>query len=387
MSQQPSGLRFDIYERVHLPDGVAGIQELDEVELVPEIRVTPAGEQALLKGHLILRGTYASGSGETRSTETLRHLIPVEITLPMDRVSNMDSISVEIENFDIDLLSARSLNVTGVLSLNGIETAAASAQEWQEEETEEIVFVHDSAAPAEPAKASAAIEPVELVERQEAPAEPAQRSEPPRVEPAAQAEEAEKPKEPKEPKAADNEALAEPAAEAGPEKEKHGEGLDFELEEDEEEDAPPAMMADSAGEIGEAADDKKEMKIAFGSKSAAPPSGNESFPWQKWLHRRTAESPDSAAESGRSGGSRFDKAAQTAQAELPSEEIEWKRLFLSGRSESKQFRRVRMCIVQKDETLETIAARYELKPQELQLFNKLGMQELAEGQILYIPGG
>ena len=33
------GLRFDIYERVHLPEQVKGIEQLDQIELLPNIQV------------------------------------------------------------------------------------------------------------------------------------------------------------------------------------------------------------------------------------------------------------------------------------------------------------------------------------------------------------
>ncbi|GJM76451.1 hypothetical protein HMSSN036_86670 [Paenibacillus macerans] len=43
---------------------------------------------------------------------------------------------MEIENFDVDLLSARSLNITGVLSLKGVETSslAVEADSWKDRE-------------------------------------------------------------------------------------------------------------------------------------------------------------------------------------------------------------------------------------------------------------
>ena len=156
MSQQSSGLRFDIYERVHLSDDTVGVKEITGIELTPEITVVAQGEQAVLKGHLALTGTYA-GDDETRGEEEqLTHRIPVEITLPLNRVENVNDIRVEIENFDVDLLSSRSLNVTGVLSLGGIEMAAPAEADWREEE--EVVFTHrveESAPPAEQAAAAA----------------------------------------------------------------------------------------------------------------------------------------------------------------------------------------------------------------------------------------
>lgn len=132
LSDQSYGLRFDIYERVHLSSEEVGIDELEEIELFPRIQVIPGDEYAMLRGHLLLTGLYR-GEDETRE---LSHLIPVEITVPLSRVNRLEDISVEIENFDVDLLNERSLNVTGVLSLQGIETAAfaPAPQEWNSRE-------------------------------------------------------------------------------------------------------------------------------------------------------------------------------------------------------------------------------------------------------------
>ena len=139
MSEQQPGLRFDIYERVHLQENLAGIQELNDVELLPHIQVITLDDQAILKGNLLLTGNYFSEEGGT--PRTLEHLIPVEITLPLNRIHRVEDIQVEIENFDIDLLSARSLNVTGVLSLQGVEIVSAPLESWREEE--EVTFVHE----------------------------------------------------------------------------------------------------------------------------------------------------------------------------------------------------------------------------------------------------
>lgn len=116
MFDQSHGLRFDIYERIHLPAELPGIAELEEVELIPEIQVIQREDRAELYGQLLLTGLYR---GENDRTERLEHAIPVEITVPLTRVSSLDDIGVEIENFDIDLLTMRTVNITGVLSLRG----------------------------------------------------------------------------------------------------------------------------------------------------------------------------------------------------------------------------------------------------------------------------
>ncbi len=139
MPNESKGLRFDVYERVHLPDDVAAIDELEEIELVPRIQIVQQGEQVLLKGHLLLTGVYRA-ENELDADQALEHWIPVEITLPMNRIHRLDDISVEIDNFDVDLLSARTINITGVLSLLGIELDQPRDQDqWPREEPFTVV--------------------------------------------------------------------------------------------------------------------------------------------------------------------------------------------------------------------------------------------------------
>lgn len=49
------------------------------------------------------------------------------------------------------------------------------------------------------------------------------------------------------------------------------------------------------------------------------------------------------------------------------------------------YTRLKMCIVQKDETLEAIAERYELHVTDIMRVNQLRTQEVSTGQIIYIP--
>nr|WP_239565326.1 LysM peptidoglycan-binding domain-containing protein [Brevibacillus fulvus] len=46
---------------------------------------------------------------------------------------------------------------------------------------------------------------------------------------------------------------------------------------------------------------------------------------------------------------------------------------------------MRLCIVQRNETLETIASRYALPVSKILEVNRLASDRLEEGQILYIP--
>lgn len=354
MTEQQSGLRFDIYERVHLSEGVAGIKELDEIELVPHIQVYPDNDQAVLKGNLYLTGTYA-GEQEDGS-RTLEHFIPVEITLPLNRIHDLDEVGVEIENFDVDLLSSRSLNVTGVLTLHGIEMISQADDAWREEE--EVTFVHEARQPDESYG--------DISNRV-----------------------------PKSTKKIAGKAPAKAGGKAPATKpnsadlfEEGNEGHQDEVTETPETNEFQDLFAEfgAANPFAEAANPEEEkaeeqeenkkqadMKIGFGAKQ------EENVPnyLKSLLHKEDTRLADSEAEASQA------QLAQAQAAKAGSTEI--KRLFTSGREGGQQFSRMRICIVQKEETLDGIAKRYNLNPREILLYNRIEGTEVGQGQVLYIP--
>lgn len=474
MPNTPDGLRFDVYERVHLSEDVAGIEELDEIELMPRIQVITQGEQIILRGNLLLTGSYSTGDQE-RSQQTLEHWIPVEITLPLHRVHRLEDISVEIDNFDVDLLSTRTLNITGVLSLRGlqIEQAGAYPASWEEEQ---ITVVHRTWQSAEaslqslqPSESEAELtqepelqalrppseEPDSLQagrepwagpemwadspsseaeerltgvggERQSQPLlsygsparQPDRRLEAPlqRDEPAGSAEqgsEAGQPTGSEDPAAfgVSEESLLLACQDAADERERQAlyeapgaappstaplpAQAAFGEQAAPEEVLPQAAAPFSAGAesgsgiadellsvseappLGESS--KTEMKIAFSGKE----SGNSSFGISSLLqsNRREQEAKALAKQ-------QEEQQQQQEEAEKrldPAEEVQWKKLFLSKQGEEREFRKVRICIVQREETLETIAGRYQLNPREIVLYNRLPDPSVTEGQMLYIP--
>nr|WP_301539592.1 LysM peptidoglycan-binding domain-containing protein [Paenibacillus sp. NEAU-GSW1] len=60
-------------------------------------------------------------------------------------------------------------------------------------------------------------------------------------------------------------------------------------------------------------------------------------------------------------------------------------MFLGKQADEQEFRKIRVCIVQRDETLESIAIRYSMNPREILLHNGLLESAVSEGQLLYIP--
>lgn len=444
MADQSYGLRFDIYERVHLGENVAGIEELEEMELVPRIQVIPGEDYASLRGHLLLSGVYSGGEG----THQLEHWIPVEITIPLSRVGKLEDIAVEIDNFDVDLLSSKSLNITGVLSLHGVESASRddSSDEWKEREFtaayEPAADVNEQAVQESLTEWGSGFQSGELersyTEHFRNWEQEAQQTQPGQDEQASplswndeesplfsRADFADK-------KAAsasswneqetdeddDREIAQEVELEfhpltpaSDPTDESPQEHLDRERElqtqpalSDNEPESEPVMAyvepiqeeapapihealpneeLDLEPEIEEnaapAQEEKKEMKIALGSKKTEKSANEGHFGLSKLLKgkRQTAEEIPS----------------EQALAELNSladegileEEIRWKNLFIRNVEEQTPFRKVKLVIVQREETLDEIADRYQLSSRELQLYNRLSENHLAEGQVLYIP--
>jgi stage VI sporulation protein D len=73
-------------------------------------------------------------------------------------------------------------------------------------------------------------------------------------------------------------------------------------------------------------------------------------------------------------------------AATTSSGMEWTKMFLrSEASERTSSQQKRMCIVQREESIERIANRYDVTVQDLIQFNRLQDQQIQVGQIVYIP--
>ncbi|MFD0962320.1 LysM peptidoglycan-binding domain-containing protein [Paenibacillus chungangensis] len=436
MSNGMNGLRFDVYERVHMPDDAAAIDELEEIELVPRIQVIDQGDQAVLKGQLLLSGVYR-GQNAAEGPLTLEHWIPVEISLPMNRVSRLDDISIEIDNFDVDLLSARTLNITGVLSLRGIAVEPLQEEQsgWEEES---FTAVHEREQEREMSQVSGASMEEEseayIVDR-EAQSEESDTAGEPEAELEAEREvqvadeegksydegyseresyqvpslswEYQSHQLPNAEHSYDNEEVearqpfldsADAVEGANQEEGQRPEELEPESHQDQHagyallekerqkgEDAsalsqPSSLTAEQEPLPTESA--KPGVQIAFTGKSPEHSEGSTEVGIRSLLQSSQRErAVREAAEQ-----SQVEQEAERTEAiQEAEEEIEWKRLFLSKQEGDAAFRKIRMCIVQREETLEEIATRYSLNPREILVHNGLHESAIEEGQVLYIP--
>ncbi|WNS43577.1 LysM peptidoglycan-binding domain-containing protein [Paenibacillus sp. MMS20-IR301] len=484
MFDQSHGLRFDIYERIHLSEELPGIAELEEVELIPDIKVIQREDRAELYGQLLLTGLYR---GEDDRTQRLEHAIPVEITVPLTRVSSLEDIGVEIENFDIDLLTMRTVNITGVLSLRGIGSADAQPA-WQQEEytvayspaagpdsraqegdvlyenslwtygegvAEVPVEEQEYAAPAEAAgnplflEGSVYTQPAAFVSAQLKDKEPRARThsldsagagaspgaaaagQPSYSQPAAEPvssyflsarEKAEAPPVrdtfQAEPVSAANYANpfdraeasyisalpqdedpgipagtaaqhwgnvnlhavqpAEPAVISAASEAAEAIAGNEELPEVPEEIQAAENVSLEAEEVLPLQEEKQDLKIGLGSKQEPGAIGQEPLTFSSLLSSSRANKELEVQNSERN-------APKEAAIPEPGNDTEWKSRFIGGLSGAELFRKVRLCIVQREETLDTIAEKYQLSARELSMYNRLSGQSVEEGQVLYIP--
>ncbi|MCY9736658.1 LysM peptidoglycan-binding domain-containing protein [Paenibacillus alvei] len=525
MNDESYGLRFDIYERVHLSDEVVGIDQLEEVELTPHIQVIPAGDQVTVRGSLLLAGAYV-GADELRSSHSLEHWIPVEITLPLNRVRSLEDISVDIEHFDVDLLSTRTLNITGILSLRGISmesiepaawepeqftvvhqteieqdeeepswlrdygtytpaftssheeslsesnggsndesnnessnvesdadpreeyreyssawnseeqkqeqdhefmqdeeeeesesyTRAAEELEASEDETEdEQLIAQSNHEPSDTTSSNSQRVPLtwsgsqwnkEILEAEEQmEGQSAEASEDERQassETNADSHEGEHVRTPKgapsdfhtfseeaharEPVASHDKRERKERVSSTETDDSAAAQLSEELEslvsthDDERESVEAGSVVNEQSDADPAAAVKQEMKIAIGKGKNSEPEAAEPLGFSSLLSKkREPQEPDRVQ-------TEEETAKQAAtNTEASGEEVKWQSLFLQRLDDERAFKKVRLCIVQRSETLDTIADRYSMNSREIALYNRLAESDVSEGQVLYIP--
>lgn len=444
MSEENNGLRFDIYERVHLPENVAAIDELEEIELVPRIQVIDQGEQAVLQGQLVLNGIYRAQGSEDEQV-ALEHWIPVEISLPMNRVTRLDDITVDIDTFDVVLLSSRALNITGILSLRGI--ALEPEEEVGSWESEAFTVTHARSEEDDSEQEDESEQEVEFDQENEDEQEDSEFRGEQAFESEYQEERLDQEQEEEEVTEGEQEQYyasyfqeentAEELSEEAESDRTEEENVIYvtaeeyaaliasgqiEAEEDDDtarqqeaeqytadayvteevyeeedetnswlptdyEEQPPnrelqevqnAQEAIEEIEV-EAAEPTREVHIALNGNT----NQNETLGIRSILNSSLRE--QAAHEANLLQQETERQREEASKPQVVEEEIEWQHLFLSKRPDQNEFRRIRMYIVQKADTLEQIALRYSINPRELLVRNNLHESAISEGQLLYLP--
>ncbi|MYL19928.1 LysM peptidoglycan-binding domain-containing protein [Halobacillus litoralis] len=146
MPNKQNVFSFYLDESIWFQEG-QGVRELIGISLEPDITIEDRGDEVCLKGTVDLGGEYmptgpqtdaespaAAGARVMDSVEAqgegiyvFSHAFPVEITVPLERVSNMDDVWIDIETFDYELPADRQLRLHAQLTINGVEEAQRDA--------------------------------------------------------------------------------------------------------------------------------------------------------------------------------------------------------------------------------------------------------------------
>lgn len=142
--EHPSKLSFSIEESVWLNKG----QEVEEVlgmSLEPEIVIEERDQHVYIKGGLNLIGDYQPADqaevintdshsleelvsfrspGEIEISENgigkIKHFFPIDVTIPISRIQNLDDVYVQVDSFDYDLPEKSCIQLTADISISGM---------------------------------------------------------------------------------------------------------------------------------------------------------------------------------------------------------------------------------------------------------------------------
>lgn len=405
------------------------IEQIDEIELTPYIQIQEVAEEVIVSGHLQLEGKYASKEvpstdlllnenqadkvgytesftfdpfsmdpadfSEEKDLLSFEHKIPVHIRIPRDKIVDLDQLYATIESFDYDIQSSRKLSISAELVLNGIESGELMEEEeavppasfeyvaaknfGSQEEDHRPIPEHEVT--------GMAFEAMRKKEEQQAREE---------REAEAASEENEEGREDAETIEEESavEAAEQEAEEAGEERKeevaetlaKHEEEEREEQEEEEEEQEEQEEQPVSEIEE-EREEEKKEARVAITLKGTKQDPVTVSPSTLAAAYANPEER--SLANAAKLESAEASQESQRDEAwEKGEEEAKDDALYLTNfmNKEEESYTRLKMCIAQKDETLDVIAERYDITPGDIALANGLHTNAtIAKGQVLYIP--
>lgn len=433
-------LTFQIQETILLSSDKPPIGEWKELELLPDVEIIENDRDITITGCLQLFGKYKPSGDNTGKPEELTnslaedlkftpfdleesfpllreeadlvHRIPVNISIPITRVKQMDEVYAIIHAFDYELKNPRQMTIEAELKLSGIyldentdATTVAPSETW------EVVQVahsqpeeHDHPITMEEIERKLAQLEEEL-EREERNVFPSSYSEEsywkrdesfetedftahstedftahssdvfPAADPQFSYTETEQ--EPEWTAGAGNE-YADPAAE-----EWDGELVSGGAEEETIAEEAEMVVTEAANEnsIQGVKAEEKEMKVAISSKQPEPQSeplnltsifSNAGRRAQQYFAQ--AENVEESTDSSYQDLQKFQNAREAVET-----------LTSFVREEGERFRKLKLCIIQREETLQLIAERYSIPVSLIREVNQLTSDQLQAGQVLYIP--
>ncbi|MDQ0256490.1 stage VI sporulation protein D [Evansella vedderi] len=386
--EQPSSLAFSIKESVWLREGEE-IDELLSLALEPDISIREADDQVFIRGSLLLFGEYKPKEQDSNSNSysdqisfrsveevtmsddgigMIRHSFPLDVTIPREKINRLEDLYVTVDAFDYELPGKGCIELEANVSVSGIkhertEEPEDTYDEQQDEESDDYYT-----RPQEYNDFSSERE--EMNERSfhfEAVREAAADDET-KDEYESRVEEIK------------GESKEFQNYERNAAFEQHYEEEDqYEQEENNEE--PVSYNTDPEIEPEYEGETEPEPE----PEPAPEPELVRSEPTVNFSPQ---PSPVSAVEETHELEEEGEEEAGRDQTEKSSSSKDENALYLTKmltKGDQEEFSKLRMCIVQDGESLETIAERYNIQVSNLIRMNRLNEERVAEGQILYIP--
>ncbi|MBM7605736.1 stage VI sporulation protein D [Metabacillus crassostreae] len=400
MSQEQQ-LRFSVEESVWFQKGQE-VSELLSISLDPDITIHEHDQYISIRGALQLTGEYKIDNDASAKEQfeyanvryvnevstredgvsVLNHRFPVDITIPRNRIEQLEEVYVSIESFDYELPEYKCLKLIADLSISGISDGQVEQVSTEVERPEEKEEAFEALFRGQQQQPNAAVETPTPT--------PPQVNEEENVSPFSsfyedstseqdldkfssfQLEETEV-KEDRvleeshseveqltSPKDVNNSEVEETILTNEIEQQEEevivSEEQEEQKEEDPQEDLYDPFVVEVRKEAQEVEDEPKEVQYSFFSKTEE--ASLESETEEDDVDGRDETNPKDAHY-------------------LTS---------LFARDEEEDFSRVKMCIVQQGDSIELISQRYDISVQQILRVNDFHAdQDVYEGQILYIP--
>jgi stage VI sporulation protein D len=385
LSQENSSiLRFSLEESVWFQKGQE-VADLLSISLDPNITIQENDQYITIQGSLELTGEYKRFNEDYLEEEEVfkapklihsvmereegvcefLHHFPVDITIPIARITSLDDIEVEVETFDYVFPERSCLNLTADLSIAGLSNNEEQEFDQEEEEIEEEELEFSYRGQTDPIEE----EPVEIAVSPFQTVSPLMEEEN-RV-PIEEVEDIYTPFE--------VEARKSPEASGDDWAENDSTVVPFFSEVDHEEEIPQYK----------ASTQEKEMKVALFRNEKEDFSAEDVF--QKPQH----ESSESKGEDLTYSHAEVEETEESSSSQ-DKEPKKKKGIFnktktltfteFFARKEEETHTKLKVCIVQHGDTLEKLSERYNVNIHSLLKENRLEVsQDVYEGQVLYIP--
>lgn len=374
MSQEQQQLRFSVEESVWFQKGQE-VSELLSISLDPDISIHEHDQYISIRGALQLTGEYKIDNEATSEDQNeyanvryvnqvetgengisvMQHRFPVDITIPNNRIDNLEEVFVSIDSFDYELPELKCLKLIADLSISGIssdQSDSVSAEVARQEEEFEPLYRGSSSKTSDREDERTAFPDYSTHPFSTFYQEPESSVDDVDKLPFDNAEEN------REEEIVNNTNEEQSTTQS---LEEDDAAVEQEEQEEQEDVYDPFVVEVRKQEQQEAVNEpneSQEVQYSFFSKSEATESYEEQEDNTEEAIERDESDPKNAHY-------------------LTS---------LFARDEEEDFSRLKMCIVQQGDTVDLICERYDISVQQLLRVNDFHAdQDVYEGQILYIP--